>query len=304
MNLAEIMRPGTLDEVIGNAHITEPLKNQLASGTLSQTILLTGPSGTGKTTIARILANELQADVSEVDCGADGGVDRARGLVESASLGSLFSNKKVFMLDEAHLLSKPAQSAFLKSLEDLNEGVHFILMTTDPNKLLPTILTRTVRYETTNASNAEIGVAVNRVLDKFKIEVEEVRDFWEVIVQSEGSLRAVYTFLEKIISVADDKGFVSSEAFQSVMRSEDVEEVSENLALAMSKGDIKESLAAIRALRKSNQPVSVAIGVYNYLRAVYTRSGKYDAELMANLALMVAEKNVTWEHLESLVWRS
>lgn len=305
-NLAEIMRPKTLDEVIGNKHITDPLKRQLADGKLSQTILLTGPSGTGKTTIANILANELEAEVLRVDCGSDGGVERARQVVESARLSSLFGPKKAYLLDEAHQLTPQAQSALLETLEVLNPGVHFILMTTDPDKLMNTIRTRAVRYQTHPASNEDVGVAVNRVLDKYKLEVEDKRDFWEVIRQAGGSLRAVYTILEKVITASDEKGFISSEKFKDVVGVvTDLEEkVQLGVAQAFMTGKLKETLQAINQAKQAKlSSVGTTIGAYNYLRAVYLRSGKAVPHMMADLAHAAANKRDGWEHLEAIAWK-
>ena len=117
MNLAESLRPLTLSDVIGNTHITKPLLKQLETGTLSQSLLLHGSFGTGKTTIVRCLATALNADVTELDCGSDGGIDKIRSLVvDSSRYSSLVAPKKLFVLDEVHQLSAAAFTALLKTL--------------------------------------------------------------------------------------------------------------------------------------------------------------------------------------------
>jgi DNA polymerase-3 subunit gamma/tau len=225
MNLAERMRPKTLNEVIGNLHIVKPLRKQLETGTLSQTMMITGQFGSGKTTIAKIIASELDAEVYEIDCGSDGGVDRMREIVDSAYVSSLFSKNKVFILDEVHGLSKQAQSALLKTLEEAKVGVYFILLTTEEKKILPTIRSRCVVYETDAANKEDIGIAVHRVLKEFNLTVENMADFWSVVYQSEGSLRQVYSLMEKLVASADEDSFISSEVFKSVLKDSSSEEV-------------------------------------------------------------------------------
>lgn len=303
MNLAEAMRPTTLNEVIGNLHIVRPLRKQLESNSLSQAIMITGQFGSGKTTIAKIIANELRAEIYEIDCGSDGGVDRMREIVDSAYMSSLFSQNKVFILDEVHGLSKQAQSALLKTLEDAKSNTYFILLTTEAKKLLPTIRSRCVVYETDAATKEDIGIAANRVLTKFNITVEDRADFWEVVRQSEGSLRQVYSLMEKLVASADETGFISSEVFRSVLRASATAEVDENLPKAFLDRNVKEALETISSIKKEANVVGVTIGVYNYLKAVYVRSGKGDKALLADLSLLLSTKQIEWEHLEWLVWK-
>jgi DNA polymerase-3 subunit gamma/tau len=303
MNLAEAMRPTKLDEVIGNLHIVRPLRKQLESGTLSQSIMITGQFGSGKTTIAKIIASELDAEVYEIDCGSDGGVDRMREIVDSAYMSSLFSQNKVFILDEVHGLSKQAQSALLKTLEDAKENTYFILLTTEAKKILPTIRSRCVVYETDAATKEDIGIAVKRVMTKFNLTVENMADFWSVVYQSEGSLRQVYSLMEKLVASADEDGFISSEIFKSVLKSVATDEVDENLPKAFLDRDIKAALETISSVKKEANVVGTTIGVYNYLKSVYIRSGKGNKELLADLSHLLSHKQIEWEHLEWLVWK-
>jgi len=302
MNLAERMRPKTLDEVIGNEHIKKPLRKQLETGTVSQTIMITGQFGSGKTTIAKILANELSAEVYEIDCGSDGGVDRMREVVDSANRSSLFSQNKMFILDEVHGLSKQAQSALLKTLEEAKDNTYFVLLTTELKKILPTIRSRCVVYETDSATREDIGVAVKRVLGEYNLSVESMSDFWEIVNQSEGSLRKVYSLMEKLVSAADESGYISSEAFREVVKaalpSED-----ENLPKAYLDGRLSEVMDAIKSAKSESNPISTAIGLYNYLKVVHLRSGKGNKRLLEDLALLLTHKQIEWEHFEWLAWK-
>lgn len=306
MILAQEMRPKTFEEVIGNTHITAPLQKVLAAGTLSQSIMITGETGTGKTTLAYILASELQAEVQEIDCGSEGSIEVVRDLIESARQTSLFASSKLFILDEIHKLSNPGQSALLKTLEEPREGVYFILLTNEPTKVLKTIRTRCVVYETALPGTAEIGVAVNRVLERYGITVENRKDFWGLIEQSEGSLRQVYSLLEKLIAVTDDSGFLSSAAFREALGIlPDIEDEPPELAKSFKAGVIKDVLTSVTMLKKqaSSNPHAQAHGVYGYLKAVYLGGTPVNDGLMADLAGMISAKNIDWIDFERLAWK-
>lgn len=303
-NLAEIMRPKNLDDVLGNDAIVNAIKKQLANNTVSQSIMFTGQYGSGKTTLAKILASELNADVTELDCGSEGGVDNIRDIVESSNYSSLFSARKVFILDEVHQLAKPAQSALLKTLEDEKPSVTFILLTTDPQKILKTIKSRCVIYELEPASTEVIGQAVKRVEEKYNLRVESRKDFWSLIEQADGSLRQVYALMEKIVASADETGFVSSEVFKKIIGSSSIE-VDENLPKAFLEQDLNEVMSIISSLRKNSSvnPLSTTIGTYNYLKAVYLRSNRGNKELLSELAFLISQHNVEWYSLEYLSWK-
>ena len=300
-NLAEIMRPQTLDEVIGNESTIQALKKQLKDGNLSQTLMFVGGYGRGKTTLAKIIARELSAETIELDAGSDGSIDNIREIVESSSYSSLFSTKKVFILDEVHQLSKPAQSALLKTLEDANNNVHFILLTTDPNKILKTIRSRCVSYELQPASNKEIGEAVSRVEEQFNVTFESRKDFWGLIEQADGSLRQVYSLLEKIIALSDENNFVSSENFKSILGSGSADEIPEHLPKAFKGSDVAKALLAIKQVKEdaSRNPQGTAMGLYNYFK----KAPGANKDLMYELAILIAENKVTWMHLEALAWK-
>lgn len=303
MNLAEIMRPKTLDEVIGNEHIILPLEKQLRNESLSQTIMITGQYGSGKTTLAKIIASHLNAEVHEIDCGSDGGVDKMREVVDSAQMSSLFSKVKVFILDEVHGLSKQAQSALLKTLEEPKANLYFILLTTDTSKILPTIRSRCVVYETRPASNVEIGAAVKRVMDKYNLEVEDMADFWALVNQSDGSLRQVYALMEKLVAAADENGYLSSEVFRNILSSVSSEEVDEKLPQAFLANDVLRVMEILKTIKKDGNVVGTTIGLYNYLKTAYLNSEKGNRDLLTELAFMLAGKTIEWEHLEYLAWK-
>lgn len=166
-------RPQTFDDVIGQAHVTTTLAREVSDNRVAHAYLFTGPRGTGKTTTARILAKALNCenrnadgspcnkcssclaitdgnslDVMELDAASHNSVDDMRDIKLSVTtVASAATSKRVFVLDEAHMLSKAAGNALLKTLEEPPDHVHFVLATTEPYKLLDTIRSRTQRFD-------------------------------------------------------------------------------------------------------------------------------------------------------------
>lgn len=149
-------RSRSLDEVLGQDHVTSILRRALERGKIAHAYLLTGPRGVGKTSVARILAHEINhlpydndssnLDIIEIDAASNNGVDDIRALREKAQVAPISAPKKVYIIDEVHMLSKSAFNALLKTLEEPPEHVVFILATTDVDKLPATILSRVQQF--------------------------------------------------------------------------------------------------------------------------------------------------------------
>ena len=149
-------RSRSLDEVLGQDHVTSILRRALEQGKIAHAYLLTGPRGVGKTSVARILAHEINhlpydddssnLDIIEIDAASNNGVDDIRALREKAQVAPISAPKKVYIIDEVHMLSKSAFNALLKTLEEPPEHVVFILATTDADKLPATILSRVQQF--------------------------------------------------------------------------------------------------------------------------------------------------------------
>ena len=149
-------RSRSLDEVLGQDHVTGILRRALERGKVAHAYLLTGPRGVGKTSVARILAHEINhlpydensshLDIIEIDAASNNGVDDIRALREKAQVAPVSAPKKVYIIDEVHMLSKSAFNALLKTLEEPPEHVVFILATTDADKLPATILSRVQQF--------------------------------------------------------------------------------------------------------------------------------------------------------------
>ena len=148
--LATKYRPKTFHDVVCQDNIKKVLTNQLETGEVKQAYLFCGSAGTGKTTSARIFANEVNAGKGkpiEIDGASNNGVDNIRNIIDDCRMKSLDSKYKVYIIDEVHMLSIGAFNALLKVLEEPPKGVIFILCTTDPHKIPATILSRVQRFQ-------------------------------------------------------------------------------------------------------------------------------------------------------------
>lgn len=148
--LATKYRPRIFEDVIGQDHVMEILKKQIVEGKVKQGYLFTGGPGTGKTTTARIIAsaiNQGRGGVIEIDAASNNGVENIRNIIENCKFKSMETDYKIYIIDEAHMLSTGAFNAFLKVLEEPPAHVIFILCTTDPQKIIPTIMSRLQRFD-------------------------------------------------------------------------------------------------------------------------------------------------------------
>lgn len=141
-------RPDTLKEVLGNSHVVASLAKLFSSKKIPHAFLFTGPSGTGKTTLARIIARELNTEPTEIDGARFSGIDNMRDILTGSQYTALTSEgRKVYIIDECHALGKGTWQTLLKSVEEPPEHVYFILCTTEPDKVPQTIRTRCHRYD-------------------------------------------------------------------------------------------------------------------------------------------------------------
>ena len=189
-------RPKTFADVVGQEHITETLQRQVAEGRLSHAYLFTGTRGTGKTTCARILAkainclhpvdgepcNECEAcrgidegtllDITELDAASNNGVDHVRALREEAVYTPAVLKKRVYIIDEVHMLSTPAFNALLKILEEPPEHLVFILATTELHKVPATILSRCQRHSFKRIPVDTIAARLNYVAQQERLDLQ------------------------------------------------------------------------------------------------------------------------------------
>ena len=220
-------RPSTFEEVAGQEHIVRTLKNALATGKLAHAYLFAGPRGTGKTTMAKLLAKALNCDegigcqcnecknckaiidgthpdVLELDAASNNGVDEIRELIDKVKYGTILGRYKVYIIDEVHMLSTGAFNALLKTLEEPPEHVIFILATTEPHKILPTILSRCQRYDFTKLSDKDIKARLQAVLEKEGVAYNsEAIDI--IISLADGGMRDALSILDQVLAYSGNK---------------------------------------------------------------------------------------------------
>lgn len=233
-------RPKTFDRMIGQNHIGQTLINALKNGRLPQALLFTGPRGTGKTSSARILAKSLRCltssvdaqtashaqpkdfvpcgtcsecidisagrslDVVEIDGASNNGVDSIRELRDSVSFRPTVGSKKVYIIDEVHMLSISAFNALLKTLEEPPDHVVFILATTEVHKIPKTILSRCHRFDFRKVSTQEVTEHLEFICREEKVEFEK-EALWSIARQGEGSVRDAFSFLDQVITYTGGK---------------------------------------------------------------------------------------------------
>ena len=213
-------RPKTFDEVVGQKHITETLKNQVRTGRLSHAYIFIGTRGTGKTTCARILAKAVNCehpvdgnpcgecaacrgigdgtvlDVVELDAASNNGVDNVRALREEAVFSPVTVKKRVYIIDEVHMLSTPAFNALLKILEEPPEHLMFILATTELQKVPATILSRCQRHSFHRIDAAEIAEYLEYIAGQEQFSL--THDAAELIARlAEGGVRDALSLLDQ-----------------------------------------------------------------------------------------------------------
>ena len=169
MNLAVKYRPERFKDVVCQDNVKKVLTNQLETNEVKQAYLFCGSSGTGKTTSARIFANEVNGGKGkpiEIDGASNNGVDKIRNIIDDCRMKSLDSKYNVYIIDEVHMLSIGAFNALLKVLEEPPKGVIFILCTTDPHKIPATILSRVQRFQFKRIPQNEVVKRLQYVLQQ------------------------------------------------------------------------------------------------------------------------------------------
>ncbi|MEG1525573.1 MAG: DNA polymerase III subunit gamma/tau [Clostridia bacterium] len=220
-------RPTRFCEVIGQEPITTTLKNQVASGHLAHAYLFCGTRGTGKTTSARILAravnclcqeegepcgqctaclaaaNENNGDIIEIDAASNNGVDDVRALIEKSQFSPMQLSRRVFIIDEVHMLSGSAFNALLKTLEEPPDHVLFILATTEPQKLPATILSRCQRFDFHRLSVQNIIATLKSVLLKAGANISE-EGLLLIARAADGGMRDALSLTDQCLSFCGD----------------------------------------------------------------------------------------------------
>ncbi len=203
-------RPKTFSEVIGQDSITKTLENSIKINQLAQALLFCGPRGVGKTSCARILANmindnktnssdDFSFNIFELDAASNNSVEDIRKINEQVRIPPQIGSHKVYIIDEAHMLSNSAFNAFLKTLEEPPKHAIFILATTEKNKIIPTVLSRCQIYDFKRISIKDIQLYLSKIAEKNKLSFQENAMFL-IAQKADGALRDALSIFDRMVN--------------------------------------------------------------------------------------------------------
>jgi len=220
-------RPLTFDDVVGQPHITNTLKNEIQTGRIGHAYLFCGSRGTGKTSTARILSRAINClnpkdgnpcnecanckgildgsilDITEIDAASNNGVENIRSLREEARFSGSSLAHRVYIVDEVHMLSTSAFNALLKILEEPPEHVHFILATTELHKVLPTIMSRCQRFDFRRITVSDIEDQIKKISAAGNVAIED-RAVRLIAEKADGGMRDALSLLDQCMSLCSD----------------------------------------------------------------------------------------------------
>ncbi len=262
-------RPHTFKDVAGQEHITSALAEQIKSEKVGHAYLFAGSRGLGKTSVARIFANELGCknnDLYEIDAASNNSVDDIRALTENVYTLPFESPYKVYILDEAHMLSKGAWNAFLKTLEEPPAHAIFILATTELSRVPETVQSRCQVFTFKKPTRSELAKVVSSVAKKEGYVIEpSAADL--IALLAEGSYRDALSVLERALSAGSDKKLTRAEAEKATGAPK--HELVHSLVSALAKGERATALTSIRKAADGSVDMQLYLSlVLDSIRAV------------------------------------
>ena len=319
-------RPATFDAVVGQEHVKEVLRSAIKQGRLAHAYLFSGPRGVGKTTTARLLAmsvgcsaapekrpcgecencrlvrEDRHPDVIEIDAASNNSVDDVRELRERILLAPLLAPKKVIILDEAHMMSKSAFNALLKTLEEPPEHVIFIFATTEPERMPATILSRTQHFRFRRLSDEEIAGKLEQILASEGRSAEP--EALQLIARmSGGAMRDAESILDRLLTLETDP--ITRQAAEEALGLPPAERVNE-IALALDAGEVDRAVSAAKKLfaegysaRTLTEQVQAALQAGLYARLELGEGPRLNSEPERLIAALTALD----EHTEKLIRR-
>jgi len=258
-------RPRNFAQIVGQRHVTQTLANAVKAGRIAHAYLFCGPRGTGKTSTARALAMALNCergptpepcgeceicrrivagsalDVIEIDAASNRGIDEIRELRERVGLAAADARTKIYIIDEVHMLTGEAFNAFLKTLEEPPRHVVFVLATTEPHRVLPTILSRCQRFDFHRVGTKDIEAELSEIARKEQVSVDE-KAVAMLAQAADGSVRDALTLFDQAIAYAE--GEVTPEVVTEILGGIDFALVAD-LAETLIRRDVSGALALL-----------------------------------------------------------
>jgi DNA polymerase-3 subunit gamma/tau len=296
-------RPKNLQEIVGQEHIKQALKNAIELGKISHAYLFTGPRGTGKTSTARILAKSLNCqkgittvpceecpscldiknsnpiDVIEIDAASNRSVDDARNILEKVQYVPVNGRFKIYIIDEVHMLTKEAFNTLLKTLEEPPENVIFILATTEIQKVLETIVSRCQRFDFRRISSSDIFKHLQVISEKENIDIED--DALRTIAKtSSGGMRDALSLLDQV-SVLNKK--ITVDDINSVLGRISFEKL-DMLFSKIENSNINEALEFVESIFNSgNDALQILTNLLGYLKNLIIAKNSTNKDLLIEL---------------------
>jgi len=310
-------RPKTFSEVIGQEHIVRTLSNAIEENMISHAYLFAGPWGSGKTTLARLFAKAINCenrkghepcnkcsackeindgraiDLIEIDAASNRGIEEIRQLKEGAKFAPTRLKYKVFIIDESHQLSKDAANALLKILEEPPQHVIFILATTQPEKMIPTIISRCQRFDFHKLTVPQILKKLEFICKAENIDIE--KEALELIAaNSSGAMRDAESFLDQVITYAKTQNIkkITANDVKDILGLIDINIISQFVDFLIQKNPAKCVEFLNKHLEKGLNPFEFAKSLIGYLRSglILKIDPNLDNPLLENLTLEAKSK--------------
>lgn len=297
-------RPRTFAEVAGQQPIVKTLENALKTNKIAHAYLFCGPRGTGKTTMARLLAKALNCsegmghqcnhcsncleidegihpDVIEIDAASNNGIDQVRDLIEKVNYLPIKGKYKVYIIDEVHNMSDNAFNALLKTLEEPPSHVIFVLATTEPHNILPTIVSRCQRYDFTKVAEEDIYAKLCEILEKENVtyEKEAVK---AITTLADGGLRDALSMLDQILAYSN-QSLIEEDVYMLFGLASKKEKI--DFLLAIHNGDIVLALSKIQSFVEGGVDLKRLVSdLLEILKDILIYSKNHDEELLTTLS--------------------
>lgn len=298
-------RPQTFKDLIGQENIVKALSNAINLNKISHAYLLCGPRGTGKTTTARIIAKSLNCaqgptlepcgecpsckdianstpiDVIEIDAASNRKVEDARNILEKIQFVPVNGHFKIYIIDEVHMLTTEAFNTLLKTLEEPPENVIFILATTEPHKVLDTIISRCQRFDFRRITTEDIVARLKYICEQEKISITEDALF-TIARSSAGGMRDSLALLDQISVLDADKEITSDDVNEMLGRLSF--ETLYDLSTAIINSDTQSSITLLdKVYNKGNEPFQIITNLIQYFRNILVVKNCTDRKIAAEL---------------------